>query len=165
MTDLQALAYAMKMEQEGAKYYHDFAGKCRAHNSKVMFEALAKMEGEHFSILEEQYDALSTGGTWLDIDLSKYAMPELFLDKGKEKVPNEAFESELSDIAILRMAYLMENDLADFYRDWASKVDNASAREFLLKLSQWENEHYTMLYKEFTNLIHENWFEMGFAPY
>lgn len=165
MTDLQALSYAMNTEQESAKYYVKYAGKCKSKNAKALFEALAKMEIEHYEILEEQYDSLSDGGTWLDVKLEKYETPEIFLDKGQSKLIQSDLESELSDITVLRMAYLMENELADFYKNWSEKTTEPIAKAFLKKLADWENEHYAMLYKEYKRLMEDNWFEMGFAPF
>jgi len=165
MTNLQALAYAMKMEKESAKYYHQYAGKCKSKNSITIFETLAKMETEHYEILEKQYHALSTGGSWIAIDLLKFDLPEMFLEKNRARVTENELESELSEITILRMAYLMENDLAIFYKEWSEKTEEPIGKAFFKKLSDWENEHYNMLYKESKTLLEDNWFEMGFAPF
>lgn len=165
MTDLQALAYAMRMEQESAKYYNHYSSICKSDNSKIIFVALAKMEEEHYKILEKQYASVSKGGNWLEIKLDNFKSPELILNKGSDRITESELDSELSDVTILRMAYLMENDLAIFYKEWSERTEDTFGKKLLKKLSDWENEHYNMLYAEHTTLLKNSWFKMGFAPF
>jgi len=46
----------------------------------------------------------------------------------------------VADLPVLRMAYLIEHDLAEFYEMAASKVV-ADAREVLKMLAAWERGH------------------------
>ena len=165
MTDLQALAYAMRIEQESAKYYNHYSSRCKSDNSKIIFEALAKMEADHYEILKKQYDSVAKDGNWLEIKLDGFTSPELLLNKGTERITESELDSELSDVTIIRMAYLMENDLAIFYKEWSKKTEDPFAEKLLIKLSEWENEHYNMLYAEHTMLLKNSWFKMGFAPF
>ena len=165
MTDLQALAYAMRMEQESEKYYNHYSSRCKSDNSKIIFEALAKMEVEHYKILEKQYSSILKGENWLEIKLDNFKSPEVFLNKGSDRITESELDSELSDVTILRLAYLMENDLAIFYKEWAERTEDSFGKKLLKKLSFWENEHYNMLYAEHTTLLKNSWFKMGFAPF
>ena len=165
MTDLQALAYAMRMEQESEKYYNHYSSRCKSDNSKIMFESLAKMEVEHYEILEKQYTSMSKGENWLEIKLDNFKSPEAFLNKGSDRITESELDSELSDVTILRLAYLMENDLAIFYKEWSERTEDSFGKKLLIKLSEWENDHYNMLYAEHTALLKNSWFKMGFAPF
>jgi rubrerythrin len=58
------------------------------------------------------------------------------------------------DLPVLRMAYLIERDFAEFYTQMADKVDGP-AKEVLLKLAHWERGH-ERLFKQF----HDRAFEL-----
>jgi rubrerythrin len=58
------------------------------------------------------------------------------------------------DLSVLRMAYLIERDFAEFYTQMASKV-SGDAREVLSMLAHWEQRH-EQLFKRF----HDQAFEL-----
>ena len=49
-------------------------------------------------------------------------------------------EAMVPDLPILRMAYLIERDFAEFYETMAGKLDGAP-RQVLLMLANWERAH------------------------
>ena len=58
------------------------------------------------------------------------------------------------DLSVLRMAYLIERDFAEFYEMAAERAEDATARASLRQLARWERGH-EKLFKE----MHDRAFE------
>jgi rubrerythrin len=71
----------------------------------------------------------------------------------------------LNDIAIVRMAYLMENDFTDFYLSASEKTVAPAAKELLSTLANWEKAHRDLFQDEYRFLMEEKWGEQQFAPF
>jgi rubrerythrin len=50
-------------------------------------------------------------------------------------------EAMVPDLAVLRMAYLIERDFAEFYEASSQRVDDTTARQSLEMLARWERGH------------------------
>jgi Rubrerythrin. len=54
----EILKYAMNMERKAQEFYNFYKDKVSSKKIKELFEGLASMEEEHYSILERQLDSL-----------------------------------------------------------------------------------------------------------
>jgi rubrerythrin len=63
------------------------------------------------------------------------------------------------------MAYLLENDLAEYYLKLSEKTEDPEGKNMLKTLSDWEIEHRNMLHTEYKELMESNWFDMGYEPF
>ena len=63
-------------------------------------------------------------------------------------------EAMVPDLPVLRMAYLIERDFAEFYEQAAQRVEDEAAQKSLSMLAQWERGH-EKLFKE----MHDKAFE------
>jgi rubrerythrin len=162
---LNILAYAIKREEEGEKFYQENLKRVNSQATKAVLESLAEMEKEHGELLRGRYKALKETGEWLPV-LEDIKGASVFQARFEaEKTTKADLESDLSDITILRMAYLIENDLAEFYKKAADNIDNPEGKKLFLALSDWEVEHKNALYKVYQEHFHSNWFDAGFSPF
>jgi len=63
-SDLDALLFALQVENESFNLYREMAGKVEEANGKRMYEYLANAERGHFERLMLNYEHLSTAGSW-----------------------------------------------------------------------------------------------------
>ena len=63
-SDLDALLFALQIENESFNLYREMAGKTKDPNGKRMYEYLANAERGHFERLMLNYEHLSTTGSW-----------------------------------------------------------------------------------------------------
>ncbi|OGO77888.1 MAG: hypothetical protein A2Y23_03995 [Clostridiales bacterium GWB2_37_7] len=162
---LNILAYAIKREEQGEQFYLANISKVNSKATRSILEALAEMEKEHAVLLKSRYESLSKNGQWLPVleDIKGASFFQVRYEV--EKTTKADLQSDLSDITILRMAYLIENDLAEFYNKAAESIDNPEGKKLFLALSEWEVEHKNALYKVYLEHFHENWFDAGFSPF
>lgn len=162
---LNILAYAIKREEEGERFYKDNLKRVTSKETKAVMESLAEMEREHTELLQKRYKALKENGEWLPFTEDIKGV-SIFQERFEaEKTTKADLESDLSDITILRMAYLIENDLAEFYKKAASDIEDPEGKRLFLALSNWEVEHKNTLYKLYQDHFHDNWFDAGFSPF
>ena len=163
---LKALAYAIEMEKEGEHFYRSNMDRVQSPRVKMVFQELADMEKEHYNLLLEQYRSLSEGGEWKDLKAIAQEQADKFIEReNQEKITKSELESSLGDISVIRMAYLLENDLAEYYLKLSIETEDRKGREMLKTLSEWEIVHRNMLQAEYKDLMEDNWFDSGYAPY
>ncbi|MEN1761034.1 ferritin family protein [Anoxynatronum sibiricum] len=163
----EIIAFAMNMEKQGQKFYESFADQVDHPEAKKWFEVLAETEREHYEILEKQYEQLDNDGTWLPIEsLTADMDPGLFESRSqREQIEPGDAKHSLSDLSVLRMAYLIENDFAEFYKKAMDQVSDEVGKQTLRTLFEWENEHRRTFYNEYRKAMESNWFEQGFFPF
>lgn len=162
---LNILAYAIKREEEGERFYKDNLKRVTSKETRAVMESLAEMEKEHAELLQGRYKTLKEKGEWLPLPADIQA-GNIFQERFEaEKTTKADLESDLSDITILRMAYLIENDLAEFYKNAAEKIEDSEGKRLFMTLSNWEVEHKNALYKLYQDHFHNNWFDAGFSPF
>lgn len=161
---LNILAYAIKREEEGERFYKENLNRVHSKATREILEALVDMEKDHGELLKKRYDSLSKDGKWLPVT-EDIKGADIFQLRFEAEKTTEDLQSALSDISILRMAYLIENDLAEFYKKAADNIDDPEGKKLFQALSAWEVEHKEALYKVYMEHFHENWFDAGFAPF
>jgi rubrerythrin len=65
-SDLDALLFALQIENKSFDLYREMAGKIEDPNGKRMYEYLANAERGHFEQLMLNYEHLSTVGSWAE---------------------------------------------------------------------------------------------------
>jgi rubrerythrin len=162
---LNILVYAIKREEEGERFYLENFKRVSSSATRAVLESLAEMEKEHAELLKSRYEALKDTGKWLPVTEEVQGADIFKVRYEAEKTTDEDLQSALSDITILRMAYLIENDLAEFYKKAADSTEDPEGKKLFEALSQWEIEHKNALYKVYQEHFHDNWFDAGFSPF
>ncbi len=154
----EILEYAMRMENDAQEFYSFNMGRVKSAELKKLFEELAEMEKNHYAVLSSIYDLLKVTPppivmSWVVDDTSREKNISVISDNS-ELITDE---SAISDLAVIRMAYLMESDFALFYSNAAAQVEDGEAKNFLLELAEWEKKHETMFKERYEKLLKQSW--------
>ena len=148
----KVLEYALQREYEGKRFFEQNAGRLQNAAAVGAFKAIAAEEQRHIEYIQAQLNALA--------GLTHSLAPELpsagfFADRAdSESIADTVAESMVADLPVLRMAYLIERDFAEFYTQAASKAEG-EVKKTLEMLAHWEAGH-ERLFKS----MHDKAFEL-----
>ncbi len=138
MQIIKILEYALQREYEGKAFFENNAGRLQNAAAAGAFKVIAVEEQKHIEFIGAQIAALGAGVS------AKYPeMPKagFFADRAEsESVMATVSEAMVADLPVLRMAYLIERDFAEFYSQMAAKADG-EAKAVLEMLAKWEAGH------------------------
>jgi rubrerythrin len=116
---------------------------------------MADEERKHIDFIQSLIDGLDAGsGEGMAKGLQLDAEGFFSQRADAEMLDQTVIESMVPDLAVLRMAYLIERDFAEFYEIAASRVEEAAAQEALQMLARWERGHEALFKK-----MHDRAFE------
>ncbi|MCG8499300.1 MAG: ferritin family protein [Firmicutes bacterium] len=158
------LKFAMKLESQGEKFYTYYADQVKNPNNKKLLQNLAQIEHSHYLFLKKKYDELYFAKDLHDIawvvDSKNIIHPSIFSSAADHlNMGND--DDAISDLAILRIAYTIEDDFANFYRTAAEQVDFQDAKDFLLTLAAWEDEHREIFHKGYSQQLKASWGDLA----
>jgi rubrerythrin len=144
MTDLNVLRvlhYALDREREGYAFFLGHAQKAQHAAVVGVFQRLAEEEQGHIHYIEHLIAGLS-GGTRREAGPSPVFHDASFFGEraASEMIEQTTVEAMVPDLPVLRMAFLIERDLAELYSDLAPKTEGET-RLALERLAGWEREH------------------------
>lgn len=146
--------YALQREHEGKQFFEQNAARLSHAAAVGAFERLAGEEQKHIEFIQGLLDALGEAkspGAALDVELEKEGF---FSERAaSELLDQTVLEAMVPDLPVLRTAYLIERDLAEFYEMAASKAEG-EAKQALEMLADWERGH-----EAFFKQIHDTAFE------
>jgi len=150
--------YALQREQEGKSFFESNARRMSHAAASGIFQQLATEEQKHIEFIESLLRSLEGGGS----SAPGRALLEQ-VDRFAQRAESEALdqtviESMIPDVAILRMAYLIERDLAEFYEQSAEQAGGEAA-EALAALARWERGH-ERLFKDLHDRAFQEYAEM-----
>jgi rubrerythrin len=151
--------YALQREHEGKRFFAENAGRLNHAAAVGIFEQLAEEEQKHINFIQAQIDALDQGGS-PDLALGAELEEEGFFSQraDSEMLDQTLLEAMVPDLPVLRMAYLIERDFAEFYESAAAKSEG-KAQEVLRMLAAWERGH-EKLFKHLHDSAFEEYAEM-----
>ena len=149
--------YALMREREGRDFFAENAERVHHAAAQGIFRNLVEEEKRHIQYIERQIAMLAgTGGTTLESELGAEGF---FAQRAEsEMLDQTVIESMIPDVTILRMAYLIERDLAEFY-EMAARRAEGEAQQALISLAQWEREH-ERLFKALHDRVFEEYVNM-----
>ncbi len=163
-----ALMMAIRVEQNGYRFYRRVAEETQDPQARALFNGLAEDEVAHERILRTRLKTLEEEGAWLPV------ADEEWPDDGPSVIAGPIFSPEnlqegvgdyTSELSALRMAYLIEKNAVAFYTKAARETDDAVGAALYQDLADWEQEHQRVLEKEYRFLADRFKLEMGFAPF
>jgi len=139
----KVLQYALEREREGHAFFDGHARKA-GHAAVVgIFERLAREELAHIRFIEGLL-AGKTGGAAEATGAIEDDGDSFFSARAaSEMIEQTTAEAMVPDLPALRMAFLIERDLVEFYSAQAKKADG-EARKALEMLADWERGHETL---------------------
>jgi rubrerythrin len=132
--------YALQREHEGKTFFQTNAERMSHAAASSIFRRLADEEQKHIDFIEMLLQRLESGQ---GEDSPGVDLPQdgLFSRRAEsEMLDQTVIESMIPDVAILRMAYLIERDFAEFYEMAAEKTEG-QAEAALTALARWERGH------------------------
>jgi rubrerythrin len=146
--------YALQREHEGKRFFAQNAERLSHAAAVGAFKQLADEEQKHIEFIQAQIDALDKGikpDVEMGFDLEKDGF---FSQRAEsEMIDQTMLEAMVPDLPVLRMAYLIERDFAEFYELAASKSEG-DAKKVLKMLANWERGH-----EELFKRLHDQAFE------
>ncbi|KNF07279.1 rubrerythrin [Gottschalkia purinilytica] len=152
----QVIRYAMQMELDGSSFFKEKAGQVLSETAKELFLTLADVEMDHYNFLKKHLDKYMENDTF-EIDGSFADIDKDIFEKRAEKEHVDAAlkESDVPDITILRMAYLIERDYKEFYEKASKEADDPVIKELFEMLSGWEAGHESIFKEEYDRRMKE----------
>jgi rubrerythrin len=150
--------YALQREHEGKNFFQSHAGRMSHAAAADIFRRLAAEEQKHIDFIEHLLANLEAteGASAPPPDLEP---GDRFAQRAdSEALDQTVIESMIPDVAVLRMAYLIERDFAEFYEMAADKAEG-EAQIALRALARWERGH-ERLFKELHDQVFEAYAEM-----
>jgi len=154
----KVLEYALQREYEGKAFFENNAGRLQNAAAAGAFKAIAAEEQKHIEYIQGQIRVIEDGvnlqGTAPEMPVAGF-----FADRAEETDIQQAVsEAMVADLPVLRMAYLIERDFAEFYAQAASQAEG-DAKLLLDMLAKWESGH-ERLFKRLHDKAFESYAEM-----
>jgi rubrerythrin len=134
--------YALQREREGMAFFHLHASRFQHATVVGAFEKLADEERKHIEFIQGLIAALDEEGS-ADVERGLALEKEGFFSQraATEMLDQTVIESMVPDLAVLRMAYLIERDFAEFYEMAGQRMADSKAQRSLAMLARWERGH------------------------
>jgi rubrerythrin len=146
--------YALQREYEGKRFFEQNAGRLKHAAAVEAFQQLAGEEQKHIEFIQSQLEALDKGyppNVKLGVELERTGF---FSQRAtSEMLDQTMLEAMVPDLPVLRTAYLIERDFAEFYETAANKTEGVP-KQVLEMLAHWERGH-EKLFKQ----LHDEAFE------
>ncbi len=163
-----ALRMAIRVEQNGYRFYRRAAQETDDPDGKELFNSLAADEEEHERILKTRLKALEQDGEWKPVAAAEWPGEGPFEAEGpifsRERI-EEGVRDYTSELSALRMAYLIEKNAVEFYTKAARETDDPVGKAMYQDLADWEKAHQRVLEEEYKFLAERFKLDMGFAPF
>jgi len=140
---LEALKRALKMEEDGKKFYEKCLKETKNDTGKWMFEFLIRAEESHIRRFQELYQTLEASGKWpekAEASFTRDVPANIFaeaLAHSKEKEKGTA-----DDIEALRTALSFEEEGIKYYQENAAAASDPLEKKFYMLLVNEETEHF-----------------------
>ena len=146
------LEYALQREYEGKRFFEQNSTRLQNAAAVGAFKAIAAEEQRHIEFIQSQLNTLA-GGQAPALELPTAGF---FAERAdSESIVDTVAESMVADLPVLRMAYLIERDFAEFYTQAASKAEG-EAKKTLEMQAHWEAGH-ERLFKSMHDKAYENY--------
>jgi len=150
--------YALQREREGLDFFQRNAERMSHAAAVEIFHKLAAEEQKHIEFIQGLLKAPAGGPSALESGTG-LKQEDFFSQRAElEKLDQTTIESMVPDLPILRMAYLIERDFAEFYETAAQKAEG-DASEALTMLARWERGH-EQLFKDIHDKLLEEYMNM-----
>ena len=148
---IKALETALKMEEEGKKYYRESIQQCASKLSKELLGWLADEEDVHKHKFKKIYDSIAEKKGWPAFDLNE-RRDEWLRTNFKESIRADKPAAECkTDIYVMGKAMDLENKTYNFYTDRSNNSAYDTEKTFYLSVAREEMSHYLALadYREY----------------
>lgn len=157
------LKIAEKFEIEGYSFYNQKSKEVKNKRISEIFQDLAQMEKEHTEFIRRLMKEIENRQELTDIPKDTQQIFEK--QYTEQRIEKTSQEDDLMDLAVLRMAYLIEKDFMEFYEKAAKNEKNEKLKRILEILRDWEEGHKKIIEEQIREIIEKNNLELGFYPF
>jgi rubrerythrin len=151
--------YALQREYEGKHFFEENAARLKHAAAVGAFEKLAGEEQKHIEFIQHQIDLLDAQEKPDVTQAAAWEAEGFFSQRAmSEALDQTVTEAMVPDLPVLRTAYLIERDFAEFY-EMASRKAEGEAKQTLSMLAQWERSH-EKLFKGIHDRVYQEYMEM-----
>lgn len=151
--------YALQREYEGKRFFEENAGRLTHAAATSAFRELAAEEQKHIEFISAQLAAQDKGDFSADAMAKELEAAGFFSQRAHtEMLDQTVLEAMVPDLPVLRMAYLIEMDFANYYANSAKQV-TGEAKKVLEMLAMWEHMH-EALFKDMHDKAYELYAQM-----
>jgi rubrerythrin len=155
MDVIKIYEYALQREREGRDFFRNNSRRFGHAAVADAFEKLAREEEKHIQFIQGLIDAQQAAGVSSLETGQRMEREGFFSERAQAELLDQSIiEAMVPDLAVLRTAYLIERDFAEFYETSASRVDDPLAGQALHMLARWEHRH-----EELFKAMHDRAFE------
>ncbi|MBE0478862.1 ferritin family protein [Candidatus Aerophobetes bacterium] len=146
-----AIKTAIKMENDGIKFYREAADKLSHPLGKKMFLSLSTDEERHLSVLKEllfdlKFSKFEKYFGKLPTEKIKTVFDEM-KDQLKDRIATNSDEKE-----VLKVGMQAEDKSVNFYQNFLQKVTDKNMKALFERLVEEEREHYKILQNTYSFL-------------
>jgi len=149
---LQALRQAIRLEEDGYKFYTEAAERTADPYGREMFLSLADDEKLHLRIVRDQYEALNAGKGWVSFSEAVEVEP-VDLDKPLFLPERETIGPGASDTDALLFAMQVENESYELYRKATTETADPVGKAMYQFLASQERVHFDILMLNYEHLV------------
>jgi rubrerythrin len=153
------LKFAARMEKDARDFYNYYGDKVKSHELSEIFSRMASIEELHHEYLTKKYEGLIQKEPPKELAwniASDLAMKDPHILVDSSNILGEK-EDGISDLMVIRMAYLIEKEFEEFYKNAVKIVDDEDAKKILTELSVWEGQHREYFEKQYEQLLSRHW--------
>lgn len=132
--------FALRMEQDGKKYYEQLAGQSNVPGLRTIFLRLAADEQKHFETLQRLRSERAQVVPMEESAILDFAQNVFENLLSGEHVP--AFQGDLEGY---RHAMKLEADSVELYEEAARREENGEIRSALARIAEEEKKHFAVL--------------------
>jgi rubrerythrin len=163
MKTIDIFKVAYQMELRGRDFYQQQRDNVKMPMLKEIFWHLVKMEEGHAEYIAGQIAKLEHSES--PEPPAQDNTDNLFIERmTRQKITAADLKNDLGDYSIVRMAYLIEKDFAEYYEKSAGLQGDAALKSIFEMLAGWERGHAEMLKNQLEGIIERNSLDLGFYP-
>jgi len=137
--------YALQREHEGKRFFEQNAERFSHAAVVEAFQRLAGEEEQHIRFIESLLARLDAREASAIEGEQALGASGVFSQRATDELLDQTIiESMVPDLSVLRTAYLIERDFAEFYEMAAQQADDETACVALRRLAEWERGHERM---------------------
>jgi len=158
---LEPLSIALKLEEEGKRFFVEAASKVTSKSAKQTFEFLAAEEDKHIQRIREFYHTLeNSGGEVVPETEASDADSRLVAFNDRMARLRDEINPTISDLEAYKTALKFENGAEEFYARQVAASGNANIKKFYTWLINEEAMHARVL-KSCVQFVEDpaNWFK------
>ncbi len=137
----KVLSYALDREREGFAFFSNHAERAQHAAVVGVFRRLAEEEQGHIRFIEHLIATHAGQSLSVAEPMATDRDASFFTERAvSEMIEQTTAEAMVPDLPVLRMAFLIERDLAEFYDSTAARAEGET-QQALQRLAGWEREH------------------------